>query len=710
MADNLNYFNTAKIETKDIGAEVSKMMQLATDSRKQFERTWYDNNFFDDGFHYRYISRQTGRIVDLQDKSSTYNPQRAIPKASLQIRGMVNLLLAGDFVPAVYPQSVSKVQYPTPQEYTQALDESKNVAKRTGHWLTDEWKRKQHMNIKLAFALLLAMKHRVAWIQVWPDAIEEIVKSEVYDAFDIYTLGHVTDPSMSPFMGKVISQTISQIKANENFDKGQLEKISPDNKYASSEIKQAYMQSKFGSGTPSDATATLLLKEFYIKEYLTEENIARIRAQKDGDKILRKHTKKDGTIKKGDVVLRQVFEAGEVWLRDQYISLPDYPFIDVRIEPGPLYGIAPMQRFIPTNKSLDVVVSRVEKYTNTMVTGAFLKRDGEDFEITNQAGGQVISYKSTKPEQLQINPIPQFVFEYIQLLNTFIEEQGVSTTALGKVPRGVKANAAIESLKASEFSNLKVPLDMVKDSVRKWCEKMLDYADDYFVSPQSVYRLDKGEPDYFDIISKSALESREQLKVETPNDVIPVSRDYLVEIDVQAGLGFTPEGKRAAIKDIVDTMLTGLQAQAVTPEAFKQVIQQYLETYNFGPVQDVIEAMEQPTQPMTEEQIAQIKIALLEVMKDLGADFGGNQDQRIMETKVGAVEALKDTGMIDATNKPQEKPISESINYKDAPEDIKRQMEAQAGFTPSKGISPAGTDQMTKIHSATKPMSKEIKK
>jgi hypothetical protein len=29
-----------------------------------------------------------------------------------------------------------------------------------------------------------------------------------------------------------------------------------------------------------------------------------------------------------------------------------------------------------------------------------------------------------------------------------------------------------------------------------------------------------------------------------------------------------------------------------------------------------------------------------------------------------------------------------SVNYKDAPEDIKRQMEAADGFTPSQGISP----------------------
>lgn len=43
---------------------------------------------------------------------------------------------------------------------------------------------------------------------------------------------------------------------------------------------------------------------------------------------------------------------------------------------------------------------------------------------------------------------------------------------------------------------------------------------------------------------------------------------------------------------------------------------------------------------------------------------------------------------------PPPKTPSESLNYKDAPEDIKRQIEQQAGLQPSQGLSPAGTQQM----------------
>jgi hypothetical protein len=44
----------------------------------------------------------------------------------------------------------------------------------------------------------------------------------------------------------------------------------------------------------------------------------------------------------------------------------------------------------------------------------------------------------------------------------------------------------------------------------------------------------------------------------------------------------------------------------------------------------------------------------------------------------------------------QSKRLYETLSYKDAPEDIKRQIEAQAGLEPSQGVSPAATDQALK--------------
>ena len=71
--------------------------------------------------------------------------------------------------------------------------------------------------------------------------------------------------------------------------------------------------------------------------------------------------------------------------------------------------------------------------------------------------------------------------------------------------------------------------------------------------------------------------------------------------------------------------------------------------------------------------------------------------QRMMQHIIDSNTQQQAGTAADAAKQAQsEKPPSESINYKDAPEDIKRQMEAAAGMAPSQGVSPAGTDQATK--------------
>lgn len=611
MADRIE--DTSKIPTENIAQEIENMKSLANNQRKPFARTWYDNNFFDDGHHFRFVSRTTGRIVDMSERASLYAPKRAIPKASRQVRGMANLILSQDFVPLVLPEKVTAVNYPDPMAYQEAWKEAKNIAKRSGHWLTEEWK-DQDLEIKLALMVLLTLKHSISFLQVWPDPVEEAIKTQVYDAFDIYLVPTYTEIYDSPFIGKCIPQTIKTIKANENFDKKQLEKISPDNRYASDEIKEAYLASKFGKeGMPSDSAATLLLNEFFIKEYLSNNNRGQVRASDAGADILKNH-------KDGDMVMRHTFTAGKVPLRDEYVDLPDYPFVDFRMEPGRIYQVSTMERFIPSNKSLDIVMSRIERFIHTMTVGAYMKRKGEATKFSNVAGGLVLEYSGTKPDQLDMATIPAHVFEFIGLLNNFIEEQGVTTTALGRLPKGVKAWGAIESLKASEFANLSIPLKQLKKTIQKTSEKMFDIADKHFISPKTVMRLEKGEPDYFDVIGGGGVEAHKKVKADVAG-AIPLKKDYKVDIQIESGLGYTDEGKKGRMMEIAQFILQMAQAGYMTPEAAKVVVGRLIEVYQFGPTGELMDALEgmelgQKAQ-FSPDQQSQIKLAVAEVIRDM---------------------------------------------------------------------------------------------
>ncbi len=531
----------------------------------------------------------------------------------------------------------------TNPEYKKAMEEAKRVAKESGHWIEEEFK-KQKLLDKLVHMILLTAKHGVSFIQIWPDSVNEELSSMVCDAFDVYTLGNITELDDEPFLVKTRPRRISEIKADERYELEQVSKINPDNRYASSDIKEAYAKARYGGFGNPDQAATVIEKEAFIKEYLNSENMGIIARQKNGDQILEKR-------KEGDPIIRQVFAAGNITLKDSYLNLPSYPLIDLRFEPGPMYQVPLIERFIPANKSYDLVVSRVERILHTMVTGSWSVKTGEPSEPNNSAAGQIFKYNVTPPVQNPIAGIPPFVFNFMQLLESIIEEQGVTTTALGKIPKGVKAASAIESLKESEYANLSIMMSQVKGTVQRIAEKMLDYADDYFTNPQTVYYLEKGEPQYFDIIGDTALRKRKELNITDDQgqpeqiNATPIKRDYRVEIEIESSLAYTKEVRKQSARELGDYLIQMAQLEIVPMQVVMIFIEKVLEQYEFGSTEEIMDAFEaaknEPT--MTDTNIQAVKVAMAEVIKDLqGTSAFPNEDQRIAETKVGVAEAAKD--------------------------------------------------------------------
>ena len=647
------------IPTEYIGMEVDKWVTNYQMMRKSFERRWYDNNFFDDGYHYRYVSRTTGRIVDLSQEGDLFIPKRAIPKASRQLRGVSNLLLSGEYVPVVYPEKITKVNYPDPKMYQMALNVAKDNAKKVGIWVKRTWDDLE-FDIQLILMVLLAAKHGVSFLEVWPDPVEEAIKTKVFDAFDIYLPGNLTSIYDAPHIIKSVPTYLSEIKANENFEEDKVAQLSPDNKYASSEIKQAYMTARFGNQEINESSVTVLLKETFVKEYLNDDNWSQAVKQADESGAMEGKSK-------GDLILRQPFSCAGITLRDKYINLPDYPFVDFRMEPGPIYQVPLIERFISANKSLDSVVSRIERYIGTMITGTWLKRRGENIEITNIAGGQVLEYDTTPPVQGNMASVPAVVQWFVSEINSIIEEQGTTTAALGQVPPGIKSGVAIESLKATEYANLKMATMQLKNTVKRIAEKMMDIAGDHFIQPQTVFLLNQGNPEYFDIIGEKGMKKYRELakgkgSTVTPPDAIEIKKDYKVDIEIESGLGFTEEGKRATMIQIIGFIRDLAKEGYITPDAVSLVVKRFLEIFQFGSLQEFMEAMDQGTPPITNQQIQEMKIALMECIRDLqkatvpmqggmgqeGAPVASEtapastEDEDIQKIKVGFMESMRD--------------------------------------------------------------------
>lgn len=685
----VNKLNTEAIPSAHMAQKIEELVTYFYNQRKGFEQRWYDNNFFDDGYHFRYLSRTTGKIIDSAKAGDLLMPSRAIPKASRQIRGVANLLLLPNYRPVIYPEKVSRSSFPKVETqfsqmqqdpsqqpdkndpYTQAVETARENAKKIGHWVEKEWDA-QELEDKLTHMVLLAAKHGVSYLQIWPDAVDEKIKSQVFDAFDIYLKGNLTSIYDSPAIIKATPMLISEIKANEMFSEEAKAKITPDNKYASSLVKEAYMKSRFGSGMESDFAATLILKESFVKEYVNDMNRVQV-----------EESLPNGEYKDGDMVIRQTFSAGGVTLRDEYLDLPEYPFVDFRMEPGPIYQVPLIERFIPANKSLDIVMSRLERYFNTMVSGSWLVRKGENMQITNIPGGQQLEYTKTPPTQAAMANPQTAVFPYINMINQIIEEQGASTSALNQLPTGVKSGVAIESVKQSEYSNLRIPSQQLKKTIKTITERLLDYGSK-FIEPKDVYMRNGQDQSYFGVIGEKGKDTFDNLGLDLPQDTVVIKKDYHVEIEVEQGMGFTEEGRKATLEKIIQFFVPLAQQQLIPPEATKQMVLKLLEMYGYGSTQDLVDSMDNGAVQMNEEQIMQMKVAIAEVLKD--AQLGGKaaEDKQVMASKVGTLEALKESGMAEKImGNIQDNPETGEIPYKDAPPSIKRQMEAQAGFEPA---------------------------
>ena len=137
MANNYSY---KYVPTEQIGSKIDEMSVSGKALRKNHERRWYDNNFFDDGYHFRYLSRTTGKMIDASENSNIL-PTRAIPKASRQIRGIANLISSLDPTPVCYPTKVTRSNYMDDQTYQMAMMMAKTIAQKTGVWVQQEFKK-----------------------------------------------------------------------------------------------------------------------------------------------------------------------------------------------------------------------------------------------------------------------------------------------------------------------------------------------------------------------------------------------------------------------------------------------------------------------------------------------------------------------------------------------------------------------------------------
>lgn len=698
LTDKIKHL-AAQLDSNRTGVMVEDLVAQALIRRRAHERRWYDNQFFDDGYHFRIISRKTGRVIDTVNRSTGY-VERSIPRASKQIRGIVNLLMQPEPYPVVYPQRIAQAQFMdaisgqfNQQAYQQAISQAKDTAQKQGIWLANEWTENQDGVNKTTQALIKSCLNSVSYLQIYSEnkGKESKIITQIRDAFDVILYGDLDDISKCPFVTIAVPMDLSDILTNDMFDEDKRGNVVSDNRYATSEIKDAYMRARYGYKLDTENTTSAIVKETYLKEYLSEANW-------DRAKELSKDTGAMEGKSKGDLIMRHVFSANSTTLKDEYIDYDDYPLIPLQLEPGSLYQVPLIERFIPQNKSLDVIVTRLEKWVNSMVVGVYQQRKGENFQVSNFPGGQLLQYEQAPLTQMQQSTVGNTPFQVVELIDKYIEEQGASTNVLGQLPSGVNGNAAIENLQQQEYAQLKTSTLMLQKFLKRTAELMLERAHKDFLNPVEVSYTQDNEPQYFDVVGQKRLELPGQLNTNLPKGVVPLKKDLKVRIEIQPGLGLTMDGKKQAMQSIIDWMVKLNNSNAgviISPEAMTLVVKKFLETFGYGSTEEFMEAVENGVTQgqMSQNQLKQIQLALAQTLVD--TKLVGNKQQEDPQSKE-QMELLK----LAHDDKVDKLDDMTSI-YKNASPSIRRQIEQKLGLKPAgdETISPEQANTAKNIHS-----------
>lgn len=686
MADQINNAILHSPDTRSVGRIVEDMNFQAIMRRRSWERRWYNTNWFDDGLHFRVMSKRTGQIIDHVQRYSGFI-ERAIPRASKQIRGIGSLLMTPNYYPVVYPERVTEEDFRLKatgqidvQAYQRAQEQAKESARLRGIFLQTTWEDDLNLELKLADMVILTAKNGISFLQVYTNPHTKRVCAEVSDAFDIIMYGDRREIDELPFMTKTQSMDFNQLMSNPDFDEECLKEISPDNRYATSELKEAYMRARYGSKLNAQNLNTVMVRETYMKEWLSDDNWEQAKELGEENGAMEGKSK-------GDMIMRHPFSVGGVTLKDEYIDYDEYPFGELRFESGLLYQVPLMERFIPLNKSQDIVVTRIEKWINTMVTGIYTMRKGENMIISNIPGGQKVEYEGTPPEQMQVSSVGNTPFQFMELTDKYIEEQGISSNQVQNLPSNI-ANNTIENIQQQEFTNLKFARDRLRACVTRIGELAMERADKDYVKPVEISYKEDNDVKYFSVIGTRGKKAHDKVNKSLPHDIVTLNRKAKIRVEADTGFGLTQDGRRQAMGELMKQMIALYQQGFLGAEAMSLLVKRFVEEYGYGSTQEFMEAIERGiTQgQMSQQQVMQMKIAILQVLKDAGL-VGKEGDQRLVDsTKLGALQTLKDAGLLDQLSQQGKQNIEADDLvklYHDAPPDVRAQILQKLGLQPS---------------------------
>ena len=543
-------------DDKDLLSVFTNWHDGAKTNRMVYDWNWYLFDNYYKGNHYIQFNKKLFQIVT-----------PPIPRG--QVRLVVNKIFSN--LRAI--RNFATSYRPKWEVIAKSNDEEvKLMAKMEGEildYLYDYLKIKK----KTKGAVLHAEKYGIGFFQYGFDEEAEGIDGQkgevdvwIRDPFDVFLdpAGMDTgDIQNCRFIDIVVSKPLSDIASNPHYKKIDISKITGDDAKAASQFKDTliknYYHQDYG-GTDKDLKTVLLHETWYKKQ------------DKEGNT---------------EVWIASWIE-GHLLRNEIASDFKRYPLVAFSSDENPneIYGEGFIKNLIPIAKGRNRLESQVLEYNNLVNRGRYITEKDSGFnKITNESSEVIEINPGNTLRELRPGGLAPDIQVQIARLNSYDQEiSGVTDAFMGNVPQGVTAGVAMESLRAQSANNLQELKDNLEEALAELGKGILDLiAEKYLVSRQMQEVKTK---ENFPVIGEIGAEGKEPTE-----GMVVVKKNNQVKVEIGSGIAYTLQGKREQLKEM-------LSMQVIDPQT-------YLELYEFGNVEEVMERVKQ--NKMDEAMLANIE-------------------------------------------------------------------------------------------------------
>lgn len=306
--------------------------------------------------------------------------------------------------------------------------------------------------------------------------------------------------------------------------------------------------------------------------------------------------------------------------------------------------------------------------------------------------GERIDYDDTtqnaKPEYLQAPPLPNYVVEQQKRAEESMQDiSGQHEVSNAQVPAGVKAASAINLLQEADDTRLGPAIYDMEETLGEAGSMLLKLVAEYWTDERVI--MIAGEDHAWNTMLFRGAALKENTHVE-----------------VQSGSSFprSKAAKQAAMESALTLYLQNSGGQPADPLLMKK----FFRDYESGALEKLFGDVDADTAQANRENIqmsqgAQLHINAFDnntVHLDAHTEFQKGPTYQNFPPEVKALfeshTAEHREQALAEQPPPEHSTPGESLNYKDAPPDIKRQIEQQAGLEPSKEPAPTPAQEAAK--------------